>query len=332
MPRIITTIVATAAAVTLPMGGTPTGPTAVAAPATTTTVATARAVTPSVKTSYLVATRSRGTARLQLVDRATGVTTATLVTRPLAGFGHFADATIAGDGSVWVVEHGAKYYDTTLLRIKNGAVTEVMPYVTTARVSPDGRRIAVTVQEPDFDRDGFATSSVRVGPVTSTLTALKVLSQAPVEVDAGSDDRAPTALSDTSAVQAWLGNDHLAVTTWHNRTGNVDLVSARSGRTTASVTGPDPVTEVVGIRGADAYLPVAAWNAGGKVTGYDVYRLSATRSHAVKVGRVGLTASGRPALAPFLRKVGATPTQAAGLPLRYRPVEGVTLDATFQGI
>ncbi|MCH8614032.1 hypothetical protein [Arsenicicoccus dermatophilus] len=313
------------AAAALTAGGVLGSPAAVAAPA----APAAAAVRPSVTTSYLAATHTGRTARLQLVDRRTGVVTRTLATAVMKGANNpFTDAGIAPDGTVWAVSRQGGPYSSTLLRIKDGRVNTVMPYVASARISPDGTRLAVTVLSPDVNHDGRGTRSVRVGSVTGR--GMRTIAQETFPVDAQGQ---PAVEYQVPHVQTWLGNHHLAL--WHGccDDGNVSVISADRVSTPSAWPGRngDASTEVVGVRGDTAVVPVAVTDRDGSPVRYDVYHLSPAHPRGVRAGQVGVGRDGTMLMRPYLLTIGAAATVPEYAALPYRATKGVTLDRTFTG-
>ncbi|WP_409483505.1 hypothetical protein [Arsenicicoccus dermatophilus] len=289
----------------------------------TTATARAAAATPTVKTSYLVATHVGRTARLQLVSRATGAVTATLATTPMTGGPNpFQGASIAPDGSVLVVKEGRTPYDGKLLRIRGAQVTTLMSRVQAAKVSPDGRRLAVTLLSPDTDRDGRGTASLQVGPLSGT--GMRTIAEEPFPVGRGglpTDDQA------SPMVRTWLGNHHVAVAWGGGDDGNVAVVPADrpSSRQSWPRVSGDSSTDVAGVVGSTAVVPVYAKN------GYDMVHVSPTRPRGVKVAHLRFTRDAVTPVKNYLRKVGAAPVDATYARLRYRATTGVVVDRTFTG-
>ncbi|MCH8613526.1 hypothetical protein [Arsenicicoccus dermatophilus] len=301
-----------------------------AAPATTTVAARPTAVaarpaaaTPAVKRSYLVATHVGRTARLQLVSRATGAVTATLATAPMTGGRNpLQGASIAPDGSVLVVKEGRTPYDGQLLRIRGGRVTALMTGVQAAKVSPDGRRLAVTRLSPDTDRDGRGTASLQVGPVSGT--GMRPIAEETFPVRGGGLPAHDQAIP---MVRTWLGNHDMAVAWGVEDNGNVAVVSADRPSTMRSwprVSG-DSSTDVAGVVGSIAVVPVYVKN------GYDMVHVSPARPRGVKVAHLRFTRDSVTPVKSYLRKIGAAPVDATYARLPYRATKGVVLDRKFTG-
>lgn len=320
--RRITSTVAIAAALTMGAGAASAAP--VGAGDTTSAAAPAHASasagrTDVARTSYLAATHSGGTAYLRLVDRATGAVTRTITSAPMHRDSPFGDATVAPDGAVWAVV-GDSTFRTRLVRITGGRTTTVLPYATDVALSPDGRRVAVTVVSPDADGDGQGTASVRVGPADLSSPP-RTIGQTTFPV--GTDGK-PSAEIAAPRVDTWLGNDRLVVSrgccgdnavTVLPASGRTDLLRAPSAETPSPVAryGDDAVLTV-----RDVYRAPDAPQGAEQLVGHDLVRVSAAEPRGTTVGHVPHGPGWEAGVASYLRRTHATvlDPQNAGLPYR----------------
>ncbi len=194
-----------------------------AAPANTATSAAARVNT---RDAYVAIVKQGNRRHLRVVSRSTGkvlrhVATATKTDEFIEPF---ADADLAADGSVWAVVADTKlpeYYQSRLVRYVGSRAERSLPYVTSVRLSPDEKRMAITVLSPDGDGDGYGLSALRLanlrGKVTSTLATTKL----PVDRKQGY----PLIETGSLTVRGWMGANDLVVTTGCCDEGSVSIVS-----------------------------------------------------------------------------------------------------------
>lgn len=193
----------------------------------------AGAVTPSPQAaaergSYVAIVRQGTMRHLRIVSRSNGrVLRHVASARAAGGEEPILDVDLASDGSVWAVVLDRSLpqpYQTRLKRFTSGRTVRSLPYVTSVRVSPDNRRLAVSVLSPDGDGDGRGLSALRVattsGKVVSTLSSTKF----PVDRKSGW----PIVEIGGLAVQGWLGTTELLVRDGCCDEGNISIVSART--------------------------------------------------------------------------------------------------------
>ena len=198
--------------------------------------------------AYYVAKVNRGTTQsLVVASRATGAVVRAVASGTVVGGNNvFEDVDLAPDGTVWAVQATRGAYASKLVKYapgKRGVV--VMPYVVAARVSPDGRRLAVTGVSPDADHDGKGTTSVRVGPVGGSK--FTTLGSWTFMVDPKTGD--PTQQYAAPVVAGWVDNASLAVEWGCCDEGSVAIIPATrptSPTRWKALTG-DGSTEIIGV-------------------------------------------------------------------------------------
>lgn len=225
-------VLAALAATALPLGisaAAPSGP-ASAAPhptARTTAHPTSQASTAAAPAAY-AAVVARGTSHsLTLVDRSTGKVVRTLATARADDWQHpFGSVDVAPDGSVWAVVRASRPntyrpYATWLVHYTRGKAVRVLPYVTSVRVSPNGRQLAITVLSPDGNKDGKGTQSLRIATTSSKV--LRTLSAISFPVD---KNGMPTVEIGGQKVAGWLNPSTLVVGDGCCDSADVAIVSA----------------------------------------------------------------------------------------------------------
>ncbi len=216
-------VAALAATAALTVGALPAqAVTPAAAPAAT--GAPAYVVAPSANTLYVAKVNKGNVQSLVVASRATGAVVRTVASGKVVGGNNvFEDVDLAPDGTVWAVQATRGAYASKLVKYAPGKRgVAVMPYVVAARVSPDGRQLAVSVISPDADHDGKGTASVRVGPVGGSK--FTTLGSSTFAVDAKTGD--PTQQIAAPIVAGWLGTSALVVEWGCCDDGNVAVIPA----------------------------------------------------------------------------------------------------------
>ncbi len=214
------TLVASLVAAVLVLAGA--GAVSTASPAAPSAPAASRV---KVKDAY-VAVTAEGTLRsLRLVDNRNGAVVRTLATQRMSGWEEpFRAVDLAPDGTVWasVLDSSLpQYFNYRLRQYTSTGMRSVLPYVTSVQMSPDGSKLAVTMLEPDLNRDGKATSALRL--VTPSGRTIKTLASTTFPVD---KQGLPMVEIGALAVRGWLDPNTLIVTDGCCDSGVVSLVSA----------------------------------------------------------------------------------------------------------
>ncbi len=248
---------------------------------------------PRVNELYVAKVTKGTTQSLVVASRATGAVVRTVASGTVRdGMDVFGDVDLAPDGSVWAVLTSRAMYGDRLVKYAPGRrAVVVMPYVVAARVSPDGRRLAVTVISPDVDKDGLGTASVRVGPVGGGR--FTTLGSSKFAVDRKTGD--PTMEILAPRVAGWVGASSLVVEYGCCDDGNVSIISANtpSSMSRWKAFNGNGSTRAVGLLGRGRVLVLRDKEVGDgikvpiQVVGLNAYSVGA-------VGKPRLLWSGRP--------------------------------------
>lgn len=267
---------------------------------------------PSAATSgrYLAVTRSGRTEQLRLVSRSTGATIRTLLTAHLGDRDStILDADLAPDGdTAWVVRAGGDgTYEGVLWRIKGTKSTLVQRYVRSVRLSPDGRKLAVTVLSPDGpDADRAGTQSVRLIDA-ATLKPTTTLGSWSFPVDRAG---LPTVEVGALRVFGWLGSTRLVLGDGCCDSGEVSIVSATAKTALLSRPqfGGDHNTIALSHQGTNVFVTRARWrDTEPEPQGYDVFRITPTNHKGVRVFYYPTRKEAIEVVDALVAKTGATP-------------------------
>lgn len=191
---------------------------------------------------------------------------------------------------------------------------------TDVALSPDGRRVAVTVVSPDADGDGQGTASVRVGPADLSSPPPddraddfpRRHGRQPQRRDRGTARRHVARQRPRRGLARLLRDNAVTVLPASGRT---DLLRAPSAQA------PSPVARygdgaVLTVR--DAYRAPDAPQGAEQLVGHDLVRVSATEPRGTTVGHVPHGPGWETGVASYLRRTHATvlDPQYAGLPYR----------------
>lgn len=237
--RVVITGVAALAAAALPAGvgiahaapATPSSASPASSSASSASIpsgsATARPSAASARGLYAAVVARGSTRTLVLADQRTGKVVRTLASaRATDMVEPFVDVDVAPDGSVWAVVRAAakdRYlpYASSLKHYVGGRTVNVLPYVTSVRLSPNGHQLAITVLSPDGNKDGKGTQALRIA--TTAGRVLRTLSS--VSFPVGKDGN-PTVEIGGQRVAGWLTDRTLVVGDGCCDSGSVSLVSA----------------------------------------------------------------------------------------------------------
>ena len=234
--RVVITGVAAFAAAALPAGAAFAAPLASSASAGASSSAGAPAsaaasssagASSSDRGLYAAVVARGATHTLVVADQRTGTVVRTLATAQATDIQEpFEDVDLAPDGSVWAVVRATakgRYlpYASSLKHYVGRKAVTVLPYVTSVRLSPNGRQLAITVLSPDGNKDGKGTQALRIA--TTSGTVLRTLSTVSFPVD---KDGNPTVEIGGQRVAGWLTDRTLVVGDGCCDSGSVSLVSA----------------------------------------------------------------------------------------------------------
>lgn len=219
-------VVLVALAAALPLG---TSAVALSGPASAASLPTAPAQAAATQAAgvYAAVVARGSTHTLTLVNRSTGKVVRTLASARAYDWQQpFAYVDVAPDGSVWAVVRKTSPntylpYASTLVHYTGGKAVNVLPYVTSVRLSPNGKQLAITVLSPDGNKDGKGTQALRIA--TPSGKVLRTLSATQFPVDKNGD---PTVEVGGLRVSGWLNPSTLIVGDGCCDGGSVALASA----------------------------------------------------------------------------------------------------------